>query len=125
MFRHKQDDTQAAPPPSTRCARRCSSIGDDYWIENGAGERVFKVDGKALRVRKTLVFEDPIGHELCKIQERMRTSGTRWRSRGRRRQVATVKKALVSPLRERCSVEFDGGADLEACRATSSTTSTR
>jgi len=24
------------------------SIGDDFWIENGAGQRVFKVDGKAL-----------------------------------------------------------------------------
>src|SRR5687767_9567604 len=34
------------------------SIGDDYWIENDRGERAFKVDGKALRVRQTLVFED-------------------------------------------------------------------
>ena len=32
------------------------SIGDDYWIENDQGERVFKVDGKALRVRQTLIF---------------------------------------------------------------------
>ena len=23
------------------------AIGDDYWIENDAGERAFKVDGKA------------------------------------------------------------------------------
>src|SRR5689334_56356 len=34
------------------------SIGDDYWIENDAGERVFKVDGKALRLRNTLDLED-------------------------------------------------------------------
>ena len=34
------------------------SIGDDYWIENDQGERVFKVDGKALRARQTLIFED-------------------------------------------------------------------
>ena len=32
------------------------SIGDDYWIENDQGERVFKVDGKALRGRQTLIF---------------------------------------------------------------------
>jgi uncharacterized protein YxjI len=31
-------------------------IGDDFWIENDRGERVYKVDGKALRLRKTLVF---------------------------------------------------------------------
>ena len=46
------------------------SIGDDSWIENAAGERVFKVNGKALRVRQTLIFEDLDGNELCKIQER-------------------------------------------------------
>ena len=29
------------------------SIGDDSWIENSSGQRAFKVNGKALRVRKT------------------------------------------------------------------------
>ena len=29
------------------------SIGDDSWIETENGERAFKVDGKALRVRDT------------------------------------------------------------------------
>src|SRR4051794_14769839 len=32
------------------------SIGDDSWIDNADGERVFKVNGKALRARKTLVL---------------------------------------------------------------------
>ena len=30
------------------------AIGDDFWIENDAGERAFKIDGKALRIRDTL-----------------------------------------------------------------------
>ena len=34
------------------------------------GERAFKVNGKALRIRKTLLIEDPSGRELMKIQER-------------------------------------------------------
>ena len=46
------------------------SIGDDFWIENHEGQRVFKVDGKALRLRKTLIFEDLKGNKLCQIQER-------------------------------------------------------
>ena len=50
------------------------SIGDDFWIENGHGERVFKVDGKALRLRQTLRFEDAAGQELDTIQERVRPS---------------------------------------------------
>ncbi len=46
------------------------SIGDDFWIENQDGQKVFKVDGKALRLRKTLIFEDINGNKLCQIQER-------------------------------------------------------
>jgi uncharacterized protein YxjI len=34
------------------------AIGNDFWIENDRGEKVYKVDGKALRVRSTLVLED-------------------------------------------------------------------
>ena len=51
--------------------QRMISIGDDYVIENDRGEHVFRLDGKALRVRKTIVFEDIDGRELCRIQERM------------------------------------------------------
>ena len=40
------------------------SIGDDFWIENEEGKRVFKVDGKVLRIRKTLVFEDLNGNVM-------------------------------------------------------------
>jgi uncharacterized protein YxjI len=46
------------------------SIGNDFWIENQSGQKVYKVDGKALRVRDTLKFEDRQGNELCKIQEK-------------------------------------------------------
>ena len=31
------------------------SIGDDFWIENQDSQKVFKVDGEAQRLRKTLV----------------------------------------------------------------------
>ena len=37
------------------------SIGDDYWIENAEGQRVYRVDGKALRLRHTLDLEDADG----------------------------------------------------------------
>ena len=38
-----------------RMREKLFSIGDDYWIENEEDERAFKVDGKALRIRDTLV----------------------------------------------------------------------
>jgi uncharacterized protein YxjI len=82
------------------------SIGDDYWIQNDAGERVFRVDGKAMRLRNTLDLEDAHGTQLCRIQTRVlhiRDSMEIEGPDGDR--LALVHKALVSPLRERWKVD--------------------
>jgi uncharacterized protein YxjI len=50
--------------------QRLISVGDDYWIEDEAAQRAFRVNGKALRIRKTFVLEDAGGDEVAKIQER-------------------------------------------------------
>ena len=95
--------------------QRMLSIGDDYIIENERGEHVFKLDGKALRVRKTILFEDMDGHELCKIQERMlhiRDSMEIEGPDGKR--LAMVHKAMITPLRERWVVDLEDGPDLHA-----------
>jgi uncharacterized protein YxjI len=90
------------------------AIGDDFWIENERGQKVFKVDGKALRVRQTLIFEDAHGTELCKIQEKMLRIKDSMEIKGPRgEQMATVKKALITPLRERWVVKVKNGPDLE------------
>ena len=90
------------------------SIGDDFWIENDRGEKVFKVDGKALRVRQTLILEDAHGKELYKIQERMlRVKDSMEVEDARGQRVAMVKKALITPIRERWIVNVKGGPDLE------------
>ena len=90
------------------------SIGDDFWIENERRERVFKVDGKALRVRQTLIFEDRDGRELCKIQERMlRVKDSMEIEDAGGQRAAMVKKALITPLRERWVVNVADGPDLE------------
>ena len=53
MFRRRQQqDGGSAPPNVYKMRQSLISIGDDYWIENGAGQRAFKVDGKAFRIRK-------------------------------------------------------------------------
>ena len=90
------------------------SIGDDFWIENEQGQKVFKVDGKALRVRQTLIFEDAHGNELCKIQERMLRIKDSMEIEGPHgEQLAMVKKALITPVRERWVVKIKGGPDLD------------
>jgi len=90
------------------------SIGDDFWIENNRGEKVYKVDGKALRVRKTMIFEDRGGRELAKIQERMlHVKDSMEVEDPTGHQIAMVKKALITPLRDRWTVKIKGGPDLE------------
>jgi uncharacterized protein YxjI len=90
------------------------SIGDDYWIENDRRERVFKVDGKALRVRQTLIFEDREGREQFKIQERMlRVKDSMEIEDAGGKRAAMVKKALITPVRERWTVKVADGPDLE------------
>jgi uncharacterized protein YxjI len=94
--------------------QRLVSIGDDYWIETDTGERAYKVDGKALRLRETLIFEDAHGHKLAKIQERVaRIKDSMEIEDDDGRRVAMVKKALISPLRDRWTVKIGNGPDLE------------
>ena len=89
------------------------SIGDDSWIENAAGERVYKVNGKALRVRQTLSFEDLDGNELCKIQERkLRVKDSMEIEGPDGDRLAMVKQAMVTPLRARFDVKVEDGPDL-------------
>jgi len=90
------------------------AIGDDFWIENDAGERAYKVNGKALRVRDTLVLEDASGGELLKVQEKKLHVRDTMEIERDGHTVATVKKALVTPLRERFSIGVEGGDDMEA-----------
>ena len=94
--------------------QRMISIGDDYDIENDQGERVFKLDGKALRVRKTILFKGMDGRELCKIQGRMlhlRDSMEIEGPDGNR--IAMVHKAMIAPLRERWIAKLeDDGPDM-------------
>ncbi len=109
LRRHKEQ-------PGTRYQMRekVFAIGDDFWVQTADGERAFKVDGKALRIRETFILEDPSGEELYKIQERkLRVRDTMEIERGGDT-VATIKKALITPLRDRFSIALEGGGELSA-----------
>jgi uncharacterized protein YxjI len=93
--------------------QRMISIGDDYTIENDRGERVFRLDGKVLRIRKTILFADMEGRELCKIQERMLRLKDSMEIEGPDgNRIAIVKKAMVAPLRQRWVIKCEDGPDL-------------
>jgi uncharacterized protein YxjI len=102
-------------PEGTRYTMRekMFAIGDDFWIEQD-GQKTFKVDGRALRIRDTFVLESPSGEELYTIQERKLSVRDKMAIERDGKTVATIKKALVSPLRDRYSIEVEAGEDMEA-----------
>ena len=89
------------------------SIGDDFWIENDRGERAYKVDGKAFRVRQTFVLEDISGRELARIQERKLSIRDKIAIERGGDTAATVHKALVG-IRDRFAIDVERGADMKA-----------
>jgi uncharacterized protein YxjI len=111
FLRHR-DDAPAGRRFQMR--EKLASIGDDAWIEDDRGDRLYKVDGKALRLRETFILEDRDGREVAKIQERkLRVRDTMALERDGQA-VGTVKKALVTPLRERFKIELNDGSELIA-----------
>ena len=90
------------------------SIGDDIWIETGDGDRAFKVNGKALRIRRTMIIESPSGQELLKIQEKKLSVRDKMTIERDGETVATVHKALITPLRDRFAIDVEHGEDLSA-----------
>ena len=115
MFGRKRREERQFDREATRyqMRQRMLSIGDDYEIENERGERVFKLDGKALRIRKTILFKDMDGRELAKIQERMLHIKDSMEIEGPDgNRMAIVKKAMITPLRERWVVKVEDGEDL-------------
>jgi uncharacterized protein YxjI len=113
MFRRHQEQAEGSAPPNVyRMRQSMVSIGDDYWIENGAGQRAYKVDGKAFRVRKTLVIEDTAGREVATLKEKLVSVRDVMTIERGGQVLATVKKAMFTPLRERFDVEVGPNEDV-------------
>ncbi len=92
---------------------KLASVGDDFWIEDGTGRRVYKVDGRALRIRETFKIKDLQGNVVAEIQEKMVTVRDAMDIARGGQTMATVKKALMTPLRGRFSVDVAGGVKLD------------
>jgi hypothetical protein len=96
------DNRQAAPPAAGgaqlyQLREKLASVGNDFWIENSAGQRVYKVDGRALRIRETFKIKDLQSREAAEILGK--PAGVRDTmdiTRGGRT-IASVKKAQLTP----------------------------
>jgi uncharacterized protein YxjI len=100
--------------PNYLIRKKLVSLGDDFWVEDEEGERVFHVDGKILRLRDTYVIETPDGQELLKIQERRLSLRKTLVIERQGSELATVSKALFTPLRDKFVIDLAGHGHLEA-----------
>jgi uncharacterized protein YxjI len=66
------NENQPAQPGSKsfQLRQKMVSIGNDYWIENEQGERVYEVDGK-IGFKKVFYFNDAQGKKLAKLRKHL------------------------------------------------------
>ncbi len=100
--------------PNYLIRKQLIALGDDFWVEDEHGERVYHVDGKVLRLRDTFVIKTADGQELLTIKERRLKLRKTYAIERDGEEIATVAKALVTPLRDRFSVDVPGKGTLEA-----------
>jgi uncharacterized protein YxjI len=98
--------------PTFQMREKIFAIGDDFWIEDADGNKVYKVNGKAVRLRDTFILEDAHGHELAKIQEKKLSVRDKMTIESGSTK-ATVHKRLIG-IRDHYIVDVDGGQDLKA-----------
>ena len=111
---------QAAAGPQTPTGvnryimrQRMVALGQDFHINNAAGQPAFKIDGKVRLVKESLKFRDMQGNLLYKLDEkvlRIRESFNILKPDGQ--VAARVHNAIFDPLRERFTIEIPGGEDM-------------
>ena len=90
------------------------AIGDDFWVTDEQGSQAFLVDGKAMRLRETFELKDTSGQVVAVIRKKLLSLHDGMNIERDGQVIATVKKALFSPLRHRSTVELASGDQLEA-----------
>ena len=94
--------------------RRMFTIGEDFWIQNGRGENVFRVDQEMLHIRETFAIHDANGNELATVDRKILAIQPTMNIERNGQVWATVRKALFTFLRQHFSIEVAGGGELEA-----------
>lgn len=98
--------------PTFKMREKLFAIGDDFWIEDSNGNKVYKVDAKVLRIRDTFILEDAQGNELFKIQEKkLAIRDTMTVERGDKK--VKVRKGLIG-IRDHYAIDVEDGEDMKA-----------
>ncbi|MFR9790161.1 LURP-one-related/scramblase family protein [Streptomyces sp. MB22_4] len=92
---------------------RLLGIGEDYWIEDEHGRKVFLVDGKAMRLRDTFELKDTRGRVLIDIHRKMFALRDTMVIERDGEGLATIRRKRLSLLRNHYRVALAGGSELD------------
>ncbi|MET8407773.1 LURP-one-related family protein [Streptomyces sp. NPDC005195] len=92
---------------------RLLGFGDDYWIEDEHGNKVFLVDGKAMRLRDTFELKDTRGRVLIDIHQKMFALRDTMVIERDGETLATIRRKRLSLLRNHYRVALVDGSELD------------
>ncbi|WP_210585341.1 LURP-one-related/scramblase family protein [Streptomyces sp. GESEQ-35] len=92
---------------------RLLGFGDDYWIEDDRGNKVYLVDGKAMRLRDTFELKDTQGRVLIDIHQKMFALRDTMVIERNGDLLARIKRKRLSLLRNHYRVSLIDGTDLD------------
>lgn len=89
---------------------RLLGFGDDWWIEDERGTKVFLVDGKAMRLRDTFELKDARGRVLIDIRRKLLSLRDTMLIERDGEPLATVRRKRLSLLRNHFRVILADGS---------------
>jgi uncharacterized protein YxjI len=92
---------------------RFFSIGDDFDVLDEHGTKLFHVDGKVFSARSRVVIEDPAGREVASVHRHLVAMRPTYEIRIGGEKAAEVRKKLLTPFREKFTIDVPGPDDLE------------
>ncbi|MFG1837200.1 LURP-one-related/scramblase family protein [Micromonospora sp. NPDC049175] len=92
---------------------RFFSIGDDFDVLDEHGAKVFHVDGKVFSVRNKVVIEDASGQEVATLHRHLVALRPTYEIRIGGEKAAEVRKKLLTPFRDKFTIDVPGPNDLE------------
>lgn len=89
---------------------RLFDIKDDFWVTDDHGDRAFYVNARLISLHHTLVLEDASGNKLATIKHKLLSFTDAIDIEHDGKVVATVHKAIFSPLHHRAHIDLHGSA---------------
>ncbi|MFF2850130.1 LURP-one-related/scramblase family protein [Streptomyces sp. NPDC058001] len=92
---------------------RLLGFGEDSWIENERGDKIFLVDGKAMRLRDTFQLKDRQGRVLIDIHQKMFALRDTMVIERDGASLAIIRRKRLSLLRNHYRVSLVDGTELD------------